>query len=307
MGSRVVEATQSSNAGMGKNGGYGSDTGAAATAHASKGAGDRRTPAKGRRGPHFTMGDCIRLAWQFFLRDQAALYRGSYVGILWIILPPILAAVGLTLAQRSQIVNMAASGIPFPAHVMLGTVLWQVFNAAVRSPVTTTLKNVPLLAQVAVPSETLFFSEVIRGLLDLVVRLPVVIACFAYFQLPVTPGILGGVGLTVILLMLGLSLGFLLAPVCTLFDDLARSLPFVLNIWMLLTPVFYPPPTGALASLVAQANPVAPLIAGAMEWGTARPLTYSAGLAVVIGVVPALFFLAWFLYKRSLIYLVERR
>lgn len=52
------------------------------------------------------------LAWQLFQRDFQSQYRQSLLGILWVFIPPIITAIGLTFLKEAKILNLGKT--PFP-------------------------------------------------------------------------------------------------------------------------------------------------------------------------------------------------
>jgi hypothetical protein len=78
-----------------------------------------------------------------------------------------------------------------------------------------------------------------------------------------------------LLMILGTGLGLLLAPFGLLYKDVGRTIALISPLWMLLTPVIYPLPSGAAGTLMAWVNPPAATIHIARS-GVVRPPTAAA-------------------------------
>jgi len=73
------------------------------------------------------------LAWRLFVRHFNAQYRQSALGYLWAIIPPIATTV-IGVSEYKNIINVAATDIPYPLFVLLGTVLWATFRESLLNP-----------------------------------------------------------------------------------------------------------------------------------------------------------------------------
>ena len=62
------------------------------------------------------------LAWRLMIRDISALYRQTFLGILWAFLPPIAMALIFVILNGRKVIDVGETNIPYPAFVMFGTV-----------------------------------------------------------------------------------------------------------------------------------------------------------------------------------------
>jgi len=246
------------------------------------------------------------LAWRLFIRDFSARYRQSFLGYFWAFLPPIVATFTFVILNRSGILNVGNLPIPYPAYVMIGTLLWQVFADAINSPIKTVTSAKSMLAKINFPREAILLSGILEVLFNFVIRLVLLIAIFIYYGIipPVTaPLALLGV---FAIFCLGLMIGVILTPIGILYTDIGQALSMVLSFWMLFTPVVYTPPTTGFLAQLTLLNPVSPLIVTTREWlaiGAASNVL--PGLIVFI-VTVVLLFAGWLLYRLAMPILVER-
>ena len=76
--------------------------------------------------------------------------------------------------------------------------------------------------------------------------------------------------------------------------------------WFFLTPIVYPPPTEYPASLLADLNPVSPLITTTRAWLTGQPTTALLPFAAVGAGSILLLFAGWTLCRLAVPHLIER-
>ena len=68
--------------------------------------------------------DSRELAMALFRRDLKAQFRQSILGYAWLFFPPIATTLVWFFLNSSGVVQVADTGMPYPAFVMIGTLLW---------------------------------------------------------------------------------------------------------------------------------------------------------------------------------------
>jgi lipopolysaccharide transport system permease protein len=257
-----------------------------------------------------SMGKDIRaareLAWRLFIRDISAQYRQSLFGYVWAFLPPLATTVIFTFLSSQRILNIGETTVPYPAFVMIGTLLWQTFLDSLNSPLRAVNSSRDLLTKVNFPREALILSGTADVLFNTGVRALLFIATFVVFGLPVTPTLfLVPLGVLVLILH-GMAIGILLTPVGILYTDVGRAIGLVSGFWMLLTPVVYPPPTSGAGAVLATWNPVSPLILTCRQWLTGQPTTNLTQFAWVAVVSVLALIGGWIFFRLSVPHLIER-
>lgn len=246
------------------------------------------------------------LAWRLTVRDISAQYRQTALGYVWAILPPLATSLVFILLNRSQIVDVGETGIPYPVFVIMGTVFWQLFVEALNAPLRMVTAAKVMLAKINFPREALIVSGILQALFRFGIQLILLITVLIIFKVPIhwttvlAPiPLLGLVGL-------GTMLGVLLVPVGLLYEDFKYALIVIIPALMLLTPVVYPPPEGGLLGIITTFNPVAPLLMATREmvlFGIPQNLV---PFIIVFFTTLLFLFLGWLLYRLALPYLIER-
>jgi lipopolysaccharide transport system permease protein len=246
------------------------------------------------------------LAWRLLVRDIRGQYRRSFLGIFWAVVPPALTAGGLTFANNTGLLNVGATDIPYPAYVMLGTVLWETFLASLNSPQVAVNTARPLLAQVKFPHEAIILTQLGQILFDLMIKLVFVVIVFVLFKVSVSWTIILAPLAIASLIFLGMSIGLLLVPVTNLVQDVSRFVEVVTLAWFFLTPVAYPAPTNGVLSYIVRLNPVAPLLITAREMITTGDLSQLPAFFVMSFIALLCLFFGWLVYRLSIPFLIER-
>ena len=246
------------------------------------------------------------LAWRLLVRNISAQYRQSMLGYLWAFLPPIVTTAVWVFLNSQQIFNVGATDVPYPAYVMLGTLLWQGFVDALNSPLKLITSSRSMLTKINFPREALILAGLGEVLFNFAIRLVLMLVVFVWFRIAVPPTILlAPVGILA-LMALGLMIGLLLTPLGMLYSDIGRGLTIITTLWFYVTPVVYPPPTTWPASLLAQINPVSPLLLTTRELLTTGTVSQPGNFLLITGITFGLMLVGWVLYRVAMPHLVER-
>ena len=271
------------------------------------------TPESALRRPGVMIGEMFRdlgasreLAWRLFVRDIRAQYRQALLGYIWMLLPPVASMLMFAFLQSQNILNVGKTDIPYPAYVLVGTVLWEVFSAATLAPLGAVVGASSMLTKLNFPREALLLTAVYHVLFNLAIKLTLLVPVFWWFQVSVSVTVLLAPLGIFALLVFGFTIGLMLVPLGLLYQDVGRGLAMIMGAWFLVTPVIYPPPTTWPAVLINRLNPVSPLLITARELLTGAPLTYWGACLGITAVSLVLLFFSWVAYRLSMPHLVAR-
>lgn len=247
------------------------------------------------------------LAWRLMVRDLSTQYRQSLLGVLWAFVPPIVTAIGLTLASNAKVLNVGTTDIPYPAYVMFSMALWQTFVEAVNGPIQAVVAAKPMLSKINFPREALILSRIGQVFFNFAIKLILIVGLFFWFQIPVTWTILLAPVALIHLVALGTAIGLLLTPVGALYDDVARGLTLVMGAWLFFTPVIYPPPESGIFATLVQWNPVTPLLVTTRELAAeGGMISEPLGFWVASGVAVVGLLVSWLIYRVTMPFVIER-
>lgn len=246
------------------------------------------------------------LARRLAIRDLKAQYRTSYLGYLWAFITPLVNTALWVVLSSTGVVKLADTGMPYPAFVFSGTMMWQVFVEALGSPLLQVTQAKGMLSKLDFPRESLVLSGFYKVLSNALVRLVVLVPALSFFGIwPDARLALVPVAL-IALVLAGMGIGLLLAPVGTLYSDINRTLPFATQFLMYLTPVVFAlPAEGTMARLISL-NPLTPLVLSARSWVTAAPSPMLGYFLAVLAASIVLCALGLMFYRITMTVLIER-
>lgn len=246
------------------------------------------------------------LGFRLFKRDIKSQYRQSFLGFIWVLVPPLLTAGLWIFLNNNRVVNVGETDIPYPLFVMIGTILWQVFAEGVNQPLVSVRSNISMLTKINFPREALLLSGFYTILFNLGPKLLVLASAYVFFKLQ--PSIsLAYFPLGVLMVSLtGFMIGLLLTPVGLLINDVSRGLGILLPFLMYLTPVIYPTPTSGQVALVMKYNPLATLISSTRDWLSGQLSYIPQEFSILSGFTILLLIIGMLAYRISMPIITER-
>ena len=243
------------------------------------------------------------LVHRLVARNIAGQFRQSFLGYVWIALPPMAITVVFTLLRKAQVVNVPLEGyrMPYPVFALIGTTLWGFF-AQVTAMATTSIANAgPLVTRIYFPREVVVLSGVGNAVVNFGIRLIVVglTMLLIGFQPPLSAA--WGLLWLVPLFAFALGLGFIFAPINTMMRDMSRILEFSFQFGMLLAPTVIATPQlvpGISRSRLAlywihNLNPVSHFIHVIDRLMDGGPMVIDNGLIVATGIAFLTLALGW--------------
>ncbi|ACB51109.1 putative polysialic acid transport protein [Crocosphaera subtropica ATCC 51142] len=246
------------------------------------------------------------LAWQLLQRDIQSQYRQSLLGALWIFIPPLVTAVGLTFLREARVLNLGETPIPYPVFVALSMTLWQTFIQTFNNTMGAARTAKSMLMKLNVPPEAFVISKIAQTLFNFLIQLIPIFFLFVWFRVGVTWTILIAPVAFIHLILFGAGMGLILSPFSCLYGDVNRAIGFVTRLWLFVTPVIYPQPREGFWAILVKINPVTPLLATTRDLATTGDISNVTGfwIASVVAIIMTLF--GWIFYRLSLPFLVER-
>lgn len=246
------------------------------------------------------------LAWRLLVRDISAQYRQSFLGIIWAFIPPIVTAVGFTMAKSNGVINVGSTDLPYPAYVMFSMTLWQTFVETLNGPVQAVTQAKTMLAKINFPREAIILSKLGQVFFNFGIKLILILGLFIWFKMPVSWSVIIAPVALINLVLFGTFIGLLLAPMGALYKDFSMGLTLATGFWLFLTPVVYPVPSEGVFGAIVKLNPVTPLLVTTRELTTTGVISDPLGFWVASGIAVVGLLLAWIFYRLSMPFVVER-
>ena len=246
------------------------------------------------------------LALALFRRDMMAQFRQSVFGYGWLFFPPIATTLVWIFLNRSGVVRVAETGMPYPAFVMIGTLLWQAFLDSLTKPINSLNAARPMLIKLNFPRIAPVIAGLGETLLMSAIRLVLLIPVF--LLLGITPSwtfVLFPLPFCA-LILLGTALGSFLTPIGLLYSGVGRAIGVLGQFAMYATPVVYPMATLGLLGFLNRWNPVTYLIETGRATLVGGPFDYvilSLGISMLAVV---LLLLGWAIFHITVPRIIER-
>jgi lipopolysaccharide transport system permease protein len=228
-------------------------------------------------------------------RDVKIRYKQAVLGIAWAVLQPFVTMVVFTLFF-GKLAKVPSDGIPYPIFSYAALLPWSFFQAAVANGGNSLVGSSHLIKKVYFPRLLVPASAVAAALVDFAIAFVMFIALFAYYRVAITPQVLLLPLLVILTTALALGIALWTSALNVKYRDVRHALPFVLQVWMFVSPVIYPssmmperwrwvlalnPLTGVIDGYRAS------LLGRPVPWGA---LGYSAAIAVGVLLLAAIEF-----------------
>jgi lipopolysaccharide transport system permease protein len=228
-------------------------------------------------------------------RDIKVRYKQTVLGAAWAILQPFMTMVVFTIFF-GKLANMPSNGYPYPVFVYSALVPWTFFANAITSSSNSLVGSAHLISKVYFPRLIVPLSTVGVGILDFGIASSILLAMMLFYGVGWSLNLLMAPTLLIAVVFVAVGVGTFLSALTVAYRDFRYVVPFMVQLWMFVTPVVYP------ASLVPMQwrwllylNPMAGLIENfrAVFLGSAFDfvgLTVSIVVAMVVFVIGVAYF-----------------
>lgn len=183
------------------------------------------------------------LIWQFVKRDVLSRYRGSWLGLSWSFITPLMMLAVYTFVFhevfRSRWGQSDAGGIDFALRMYAGLVVFNFFAECISRAPRLIVDQPNLVKKVVFPLELLAWVSICSALFHLAINVVVLLLGILFTgELHLTALLLPLVWLPLLPLVLGLT--WFLAALGVYLRDIAQLIGLMVSFLMFMSPVFYP-------------------------------------------------------------------
>ncbi len=225
------------------------------------------------------------LAW----RDVKVRYKQTVLGGLWAILQPVITMLVFSLFF-GRLAKVPSDGVPYPLFAYAALVPWTLFSTGLSQSSNSLVNGANLLRKVYFPRLVMPLASVLAGVVDFTLAFSVLLVMMLVYGFVPTSAILIIPGLVLLVLTTSLGAGLWLAAFNVRFRDVRYVIPFLIEIWLLATPIAYP--SSLLAAHwrpVYALNPMVGVVEG-FRWALLGTNT-APGLMVLVSSVAAVLLL----------------
>lgn len=230
-------------------------------------------------------------------RDIKVRYRQTSIGAAWAIIQPFMTMVVFSVFF-GRLAKVPSDGIPYPIFAFAALVPWTFFANGLTQGSNSLVASGDLITKVYFPRLLVPTARVLSGLLDLALAFVILLGMTSWYGLMPRPGALLWLPALVLLaLVTAVGISLWLSALNVRYRDIQHVVPFLVQLWLFVTPVAYP---SSLLSerwrTVYALNPMVGVVEGfrsALLGSASAPgpvLAVSALAAIVLLVTGAFFF-----------------
>jgi lipopolysaccharide transport system permease protein len=173
------------------------------------------------------------------LRDVKIRYKQTALGVAWAVLQPLLTMVVFT-AIFGRLAGVPSDGEPYPIFVFAGLLPWNFFNQAVTNSSNSLVGNAGLITKVYFPRLVIPTAAVGAGLVDFAIASVILFVMTFHYGVSLSARTLMMIPLAILTTLFATGVGLWMSALNVKYRDVRYALPFVLQIWMYVTPIIYP-------------------------------------------------------------------
>jgi len=174
-------------------------------------------------------------------RDVKVRYKQTLLGVAWAVIQPLFTMLIFTLFfGKLAGIDARTDGIPYPLFAYAGLLPWTFFSNAVTNSGNSLVGSANLITKVYFPRMIVPAAAVGAGLVDLAVAFVMLVALMIYYRVPPTPNILMLPFLVLLATVFATAIGMWLSALNVKYRDIRFALPFMIQLWMFVSPVIYP-------------------------------------------------------------------
>ena len=173
------------------------------------------------------------------MRDIKVRYKQTVLGAAWAVIRPFLTMVIFSVVF-GQLANMPSDGYPYPVFVYAALLPWTFFAGAISTSGQSLIGSSNLVSKVYFPRLIIPLSSVGAGLIDLLISTGILLLLMLWYGVGWTWHLLAVPLLLLAVVFAALGVGTLLSALTVSYRDFTHLTPFLVQIWMYVTPVIFP-------------------------------------------------------------------
>jgi lipopolysaccharide transport system permease protein len=179
------------------------------------------------------------LLWALAMRDISIRYKQTILGFAWAVLQPVALMVVFSILF-GRLANLPSDGAAYPIFVFAGLLPWQFFSSALGASSNSLVGSSHLISKVYFPRLIIPISSMGSALADFLAGLVVLLVLMAFYGVGLSPRLLMAPLLTLGVFLTALGAGTFLSALVVSYRDFRFVVPFMMQLWMFVTPVIYP-------------------------------------------------------------------
>jgi len=172
-------------------------------------------------------------------RDIKVRYRQTVLGGLWAILQPLITMVIFSLVF-GRLAQVPSDGVPYPLFSYAALVPWMFLANGVTQASNSLVLSSNMVKKIYFPRLTLPMATVLAGVIDFALALTVLLLLMLIYGFTPTINALWLPLFFLLALVTSLGVSIWLSAMNVQFRDVRYAVPFLIQVWLFLTPIAYP-------------------------------------------------------------------
>jgi len=172
-------------------------------------------------------------------RDVSVRYKQTALGISWAIIQPFFTMIVFSLFF-GRLAQVPSDGIPYPIFSYAALVPWTFFANGLIQASNSLVGSANLIKKVYFPRLAIPIATVLSGVIDFLLAFVVLLAMMLFYGVVPTINVLWFPLLLLLALVTSLGTGLWLSALNVQYRDVRYTVPFLIQLWMFITPVAYP-------------------------------------------------------------------
>jgi len=179
------------------------------------------------------------LLWILVERDIKVIYKQTALGMTWVALQPLIAAIPLAVIF-GRVARLPSDGAPYLLFVFCGLTPWIYFSQALQRASNSVVRNSQLVSKVYFPRMLIPLSHTFAALVDFAVMLIMLFIFMAAYRVPPTLRLAAIPCFLFLAAIAATGLALWFSALSVKYRDCNYALPFFIQIWMYVSPVIWP-------------------------------------------------------------------
>src|SRR3989338_3141880 len=122
------------------------------------------------------------LTYQLFRRNFFAMYKQSFIGILWVIITPVVNICVFAMLNNSGVFNIGDIDAPYPLYALIGMSFWQIFASGLGSCGNALSSAGEMVTRINFSKKSLVFAPMGKTIVSFFIQLCLVGILFLFYR-----------------------------------------------------------------------------------------------------------------------------
>jgi len=178
------------------------------------------------------------LLYFFVWRDLKVRYKQTILGALWAILQPLITMLVFSVFF-GRLAKMPSDGVPYPLFSFAALVPWTFFATGLSQSSNSLVSGANMLRKIYFPRLVMPTASVLAGVVDFGLAFLVLVGMMFFYGFTPSAAVVILPALLLLTVITSLGAGILLSALNVQFRDVRYIIPFLVQIWLLATPIAY--------------------------------------------------------------------